>query len=147
MSMAGFFAFFAAPGLATYGTRELARDPDQSRSLINDIFGAKLVFACVAYALLAVYTFTAAPPDEITRGLVLLSGLGFFVACFDMRWIMASQSKMWLVAVAGILAQLAPLFIMYRYIQEPSDVDIFVALSLLSTVIIGAFVFAATFRR
>lgn len=147
MSIVGFFGFIASPGLLTYGTRELAREPDQVDSLINRIFGARLIFAFFAYGLLALYAFTAAPAETATRSLILLAGLGLFISCFDMQWVFASQSRMWVLSATGIVSQLAPLFIMLRFVRSPADASVFVASAFASSSIITIFIFVLTCRQ
>jgi O-antigen/teichoic acid export membrane protein len=143
-SLVGFFSLLSSPGFSTYGTREVAQDPGRARALMARIMGARLTFACISYLLLAAFTFTLAPPDPVVRSLILLTGLGLLVSSLDLQWLFAGQSRMWMIAITGIVAQVTAAALILILINEPGDAGILALVTALSpsVAVISRLIFA-----
>jgi O-antigen/teichoic acid export membrane protein len=53
---------------------------------------------------------------------------------------------MWILSVSGIIAQIAPLLIMLRFVRSPDNANIFVVAGFASSALITIFIFALTCR-
>jgi O-antigen/teichoic acid export membrane protein len=118
----GFFGLLASPGFSTYATREASRDPAQLAFLVRHVLGARITFAIGSYAILAIFTFTLAPKDFSTRGLLLLTGLAFLINSVDTQWIYTARSRMWMVALRGAVGQVLYGALILLFVRRPSDV-------------------------
>jgi O-antigen/teichoic acid export membrane protein len=129
-AVAGFFGLLASPGFSTYALREAAKDPGRVGFLMENVVGARIIFATGAYALLVVFVSTVAPPDWTTRVLILLAGLAFVVGSLDTQWIFLARSRMWMIALRGAVGQFAYAAIILGFVRHPSDAWIVPAASL-----------------
>jgi O-antigen/teichoic acid export membrane protein len=134
-AVAGFFGLVASPGFTVYASREAARDPGKVAFLVRQVVGARLVFACAAFSLLAIYTYCLAPKDSQTRLLILLSGLAFVVASVDIQWVFAARSRMWIIAARGALSQLAYAGLILALVRNSGDAWIVPFAALVSSVL------------
>lgn len=124
----GFFGLIASPGFGAYGTREVARDSEGTRRIASSVVGARLTFSVFAYTLLVLYTFTFAPPDAMTRELILLSGVGMLIGAIDVGWIFAGNSRMWMLSLPGIAWQVVAAAATLCLIRRPSDAELMLAI-------------------
>jgi O-antigen/teichoic acid export membrane protein len=134
-AIAGFFGLLASPGFSTYMLREAAKEPGRVGFLIENVVGARIVFATGAYALLTVFVFTFAPRDWTTRVLILLAGLAFVVGSLDTQWIFLARSRMWMIALRGAVGQLVYAAIILGFVRQPSDAWMVPAASFASLVL------------
>ncbi len=134
-AIAGFFGLLASPGFSTYALREAAKEPGRVGFLIENVVGARIVFATGAYALLTVFVFTFAPRDWTTRVLILLAGLAFVVGSLDTQWIFLARSRMWMIALRGAVGQLVYAAIILGFVRQPSDAWMVPAASFASLVL------------
>jgi O-antigen/teichoic acid export membrane protein len=143
-SLVGFFSLLSSSGFTTYGTREIAQDPDRAGALMARIVGARLTFAGIGYTLLVAFTFTLAPGDHVVRSLILMAGLGLLVSSLDLQWLFAGQSRMWMVAITGIVAQVTAAALTLILIDEPGDAGILALVTALSpsVAVISRLIFA-----
>jgi len=121
LAVSGMFGLLAAPGFYSYGIREVARKPERSNEIAQELVGARITFAACSYLALVAFTFTLAPHDSATRVLLLLSGLSFLVAPLDLRWLFVGMSRMWGMALAGIAGQLAYAALLLGFVRGPAD--------------------------
>lgn len=143
-SLVGFFSLLSSSGFTTYGTREIAQDPERAGSLMARIVGARLTFAVIGYTLLVIFTFTLAPDDHVIRSLILLAGLGLLVSSLDLQWLFAGQSRMWMIANTGIMAQVTAAVLILILINKPGDAGILALVTALSpsVAVISRLIFA-----
>lgn len=78
LSFVMFFAFLADFGFGPYLTREIAKDPKKTDRLVNEVFGAKLIFTGIAFVLILLSLFVLHKPAPVLwftffAGLTILS--------------------------------------------------------------------------
>ncbi len=147
LAVAGFFGLLAAPGFYSYGIREVAREPWRAPDIAAELTGARIVFAACSYLLLVVFTFTLAPADDLTRRLLLLAGLSFIVAPLDLRWLFVGVSRMWAMALAGILGQIAYAAMLLGLIRGPADAWVMPAAAVAAALIPAVVMLRLAMRR
>ncbi|HWR34491.1 MAG TPA: flippase [Clostridia bacterium] len=121
LAVTGFFGLLAAPGFNAFGQREIARSEDPARAVAQKLMGARMMLTCCSYLLLVVFTFTLAPPDRLTRTLLLLTGVNFLIATVDLQWLFLGNSRMWRTSVAGITGQCLYTAVVLGFVRKPSD--------------------------
>jgi O-antigen/teichoic acid export membrane protein len=131
-AVAGFFGLLASPGFSTYALREAAKNSERVSFLVKHVLGARVVFATVAYLLLAAFTMFLAPRDGQTRLLLMLSGLAFVASSLDAQWIFAARSRMSMIAVQGAFAQLAYVGLILALVRGSRDAWVIPSATLLS---------------
>jgi O-antigen/teichoic acid export membrane protein len=131
-AVAGFFGLMASPGFSTYALREAARNSERVPFLVKHVLGARVVFACGAYVLLAIFTLFLAPRDGQTRLLIMLSGLAFLASSLDAQWIFAARSRMSMIAAQGALTQLAYAGLILALVHSARDAWIIPSATLFS---------------
>ncbi len=120
-AVAGFFGLLAAPGFRAYGVREAARGAEPPRSLAQKLMSARILLALSSYVLLIVFTFTAAPNDQATRVLLLITGAGFLISSLDVQWLYMGHSNMWRVSLVTMLGQLVYMALILSLVHRPTD--------------------------
>ena len=120
-AVAGFFGLLAAPGFRAYGVREAARGAEPPRTLAQKLMSARILLALCSYALLIVFTFTAAPKDNATRALLLITGTGFLISSLDVQWLYIGHSNMWRVSLVTMLGQLVYMVLILSLVHRPTD--------------------------
>jgi O-antigen/teichoic acid export membrane protein len=144
ISLAGFFGLMVSSGFATYGTKEVAQNPERACSIVAQLMGARLFFATLAYSLLLIFTCTLAPADTMTRTLILCAGLGLFVSGLDLQWFYAGLSRMWMIAFAGISSQVTNIALTVSLIHGPDDGIRLALITALSPAAAGLFLIVTT---
>lgn len=120
-AVAGFFGLLAAPGFRAYGVREAARGAEPPRTLAQKLMSARILLALCSYVLLIVFTFTAAPKDQATRVLLLITGTGFLISSLDVQWLYIGHSSMWRVSLVTMLGQLVYMAMILALVHRPTD--------------------------
>ncbi len=97
--------FFTLPvdfGLSSYGAREIAKDPSQSETLLNDIPMLRLAQASFCFLVLLVFAFTVQKTAEL-RLLLILYGASLFVVPALLQWFLQAYDRMNWVAAASMV--------------------------------------------
>ncbi len=120
-AVAGFFGLLAAPGFRVYGVREAARGTEPPRKLAQKLMSARILLALCSFVLLIIFTLTAAPKDQATRALLLITGTGFLISSVDVQWLYMGHSNMWRVSLVTILGQLVYMAMILSLVRRPTD--------------------------
>lgn len=120
-AVAGFFGLLAAPGFRAYGVREAARGAEAPRTLAQKLMSARILLALCSFVLLILFTFTAAPKDQATKVLLLITGTGFLISSVDVQWLYIGHSSMWRVSLVTILGQLVYMAMILSLVHRPTD--------------------------
>jgi len=102
-----FFVAIADFGLFSIGVREIAKNPEKKRQLLNNIFTIRLISALVVTALAVVIAQLTAYPPIIKHG-VLVASVFLFINLVGSVFDMAFQARMSMknVATAEVVAKI-----------------------------------------
>jgi O-antigen/teichoic acid export membrane protein len=110
-------------GFSAYGTREIAKDPARTSTLIGEILTARFLFAVIAYAALSIFAlkFTS---DLVLRNLLLIYGLSLLMLPLLLQWVFQGFDRMHLVAVAQVIRQTVFVSVIFIFVRNIEDLYI-----------------------
>ena len=130
-------------GLMTFGTREVARHPQQIRSQVTSILLLRMVLTLVAFLALVGFAYLA-PFEPALRALILIFGLSLFPTAALLDWAFKGVERMNIVGIIEIIRAIPHLVLIVIWVRSPAQVfriPIFYFLSTLLAVVLGLFLF------
>lgn len=89
-------------GLSSYGTREIAKDPEQTARLALEVVTARFILAVVSYLGLAIFALFFVREWLITE-LLLIFGLSLLALPFHFNWVFQGHDRMHAVALMNLV--------------------------------------------
>jgi polysaccharide transporter, PST family len=138
ISITAYASILLSPGLMTWGTRAIARDPGRAGEILIIVNATQLVLAVVGYMALAGFALFFVD-GFLERGLVLASGLALFASALSVDWVFQGLESMWIPAALSVGAGAANLLALFALVQAPADALRYPLIAFVSSMIsIGA---------
>jgi O-antigen/teichoic acid export membrane protein len=99
-----FFTLPADLGLASYGAREIARDPGNAPRLLHEIAGLRLMLALGSMLALGLFILVIPKSNEL-KILLALYGVSLLGGPFLLQWFFQGHDQMHWVGIASIVRQ------------------------------------------
>jgi O-antigen/teichoic acid export membrane protein len=115
--------FFVLPtdlGLGAYGAREIARNPDRSRTLLREITGLRAVCALGSILLLGVFVLVL-PKSAAVKLLLLAYGLSLAGTPWLLIWFFQAHDQMRWVGAASVVRQAGFASLVFLFCRGPAD--------------------------
>ena len=130
-------------GLMTFGTREVARHPDQIQHRVTHILSLRMVLTLASFLLLLLFTYFA-PLDVQLKILIVLFGLSLFPTAALMDWAFKGVERMSVVGVIEIIRAVPYLLLVLILVKNPAHIQripIFFFLSTFLAALVGLALF------
>ncbi|MEP7039013.1 MAG: oligosaccharide flippase family protein [Acidobacteriota bacterium] len=108
-------------GAGTFGTREVAKNPETADDLTNKIVSAQMLLAIVMLCLLVFFCFII-PANSIQVRLLIGFGISLLGTPFVLNWVFQGRNEMFLAAAPMALRQAVFLIIVLFVVSQPADV-------------------------
>jgi O-antigen/teichoic acid export membrane protein len=119
-SLTAYAGVFLLPGLVTWGTRQIAREPGRLGEIVGLVRALQLTLALFSYAALAAYAWLAVQ-DVFVRKVILASGLNLFVSALTLDWAFMGRESMGVPAALQVVTALATLGGLIVFVHSPAD--------------------------
>lgn len=118
-----YFLLMVNFGFDTYGTREIAKDKSILRTLVNNIFSIRLLFAIIWYLIFSIVVFVINKPVTI-KIVLLITAINLFVNAISFNWVFMGLEKMWLISIRQILTNIFSLIGIMLFVKSEYNVVI-----------------------
>ena len=115
-----YFMLLVNLGLNLFGTREVARNRENSNIYVNNILTIRLIASIAAYSLLVIFVYFIPKPVE-TKKLILLFGINIFVFAFTIDWFFQGIERMEFIAISEITRSLVSIGLILWIIKSPQQ--------------------------
>ncbi len=132
-----YFLLMVNFGLDTYGTREIAKDKNQSSKLVNNILSIRILFAVVWYTLFLIIVLLIDKPLTV-KIVLLITAVNLLVNAISINWFFMGIEKMWLIAVRQIATNLLSLLGIIIFVKKENDLTIAAGIIVFSNLINSA---------
>jgi O-antigen/teichoic acid export membrane protein len=132
-------------GFNSYGAREIAKEPDKTPQLFNEIVTARFLLAATSYAAIVLFAYFYVD-EPVVRTLLLVYGLSLWVLPLLLQWVFQGHDRMNLVAVIQIVRQSVFVFAVVVFVRTAADL-IFVGVAEVAGVTAAAIVSIWFFKR
>jgi O-antigen/teichoic acid export membrane protein len=120
-SIAAYASIFLSPGLATWGTRAIARNQVGAGKQFIIVNTTRLLLAILSYSVLIVFTFTTIEnPSE--RKIILYCGLTLFNLALAVDWVFNGLELMRIPAFLGVLNVTFSTIGLLVFVRSPENV-------------------------
>ena len=116
-----YFSLLVNQGLGTYGTQEVARQPERVREYVESILALRCC-ASIAAAIILAVTVRFLDRSSIITTLTLLYGLTFFSSALALSWVFQAMEQMKLVAAGAVVTQLAFAICILLSLNRPDQI-------------------------
>lgn len=116
-----YFILIVDFGFELYGTREIAKNKEDSNRLVNSIISIRIILSLFVFAILSVSSFVFVK-DSLNRLAVVIAGLNLFVTAFSMNWYFYGIQKMKYVSIRQILTSIINLILIVLFVKNKDDV-------------------------
>lgn len=121
MSVMAYGIMVTKTGLLTFGTRNVAREPGATRTLVGRILTLRLLLAAVAFAGIALFAALLPRPVE-TRWLLVLYAAGVFIQAPALEWVFAGEERMHHIAAGHILTNAVYFLLVLLLVSGPERI-------------------------
>lgn len=132
-------------GLTTFGTREVARDPNRIQLQVSRILSLRMTLTLASFVLVSVFAYLV-PLGPQVRILIVLFAVSLFPTAALMDWPFKGVERMNLVGIIEVVRAIPYLALVAFWVRTPSHVWRVPIFFLLST-ILAATLGLALFRR
>ncbi len=126
-AVVAYFTLLVAAGTDVYGMREIAQNPDSSRTILQRILGLRVVLLAIALPAYLVAVQVVAVDDR-TVVVLWIQGIGLIAAAFSFDFVFQGVQRMGPVGVRQAMAALLSLAGVLFLIRSPADVYIAAAI-------------------
>ncbi len=120
LALAGYFGIAANLGTTTLAVRDLAQRPDDAPVVFGEVLALQAVLGLVPYALLVALAPVLAP-DDATRAVIPIVGLGFLVEALSAQWVLLGRQRFGVLAVGRVAGALAFAGLVLLTVREGDD--------------------------
>ncbi|MEQ1762314.1 MAG: oligosaccharide flippase family protein [Pyrinomonadaceae bacterium] len=113
-------SLFVDQGLSSYGTREIAKDPDQTSHLVNEVVIARVLLAAACSTLIVIFAVFFVR-DQVVMQLLLFFGLSLLALPFLLNWVFQGHDKMNAVAVIQIVRNSIFAVLIFGLVRNSAD--------------------------
>jgi len=117
-SILSYFMLLVNLGLNIVGTREVARNRENSNIYVNNILTIRLIASIAAYSLLTIFVYFIPKPAEMKK-LILLFGINIFVFAFTIDWFFQGIERMEFIAISEITRSIVSIGLIFWIIKSP----------------------------
>lgn len=135
-SVISYFVLAAGLGISTYSIREgsgLRDDNSKFKHFADEMFTINMVSTAVSYFLLIVFTI-AVPKFANYKVLLIILSLQIVFKTIGIEWIYSIYEDYAYITVRSIAFQVISLVLMFTFVRERTDVNIYAAISVVSGV-------------
>jgi len=116
-----YFILIVDFGFELYGTREIAKNKEDSNRLVNSIISTRIILSLFVFVILSVSSFVFVK-DSLNRLAVVVAGLNLFVTAFSMNWYFYGIQKMKYVSIRQLLTSTINLILIVLFVKNKDDV-------------------------
>lgn len=133
LAISSYFILFASFGFPIYGMREVAvvkQDTEKLRNVVNSIFTACMLFACIATAVYLILCYF------ILRGNFLLAaivGISIILNSISFEWFFQGIEDFKYLTVRGIIIKSLSLGALFLFVKTESDLVAYAILTVSAT--------------
>jgi O-antigen/teichoic acid export membrane protein len=109
---------FVHQGLGLYGTREIARKPDDTDRIVSEILSLRCMMAGAAYLGLIIWLLWLDRPPEVER-LVMIYGTALLFMPFAMPWVFQGHERMNVAAGLQVTRQFVFAATVVLFLRSP----------------------------
>ncbi len=134
-SMITYFTLFVLFGLQTYGTREIAKNKSQIKTVVGDIIVFRIILFIISFVIIVVMSLCIWKfnHDGVLAILLVLYGLTLLPMAMSIDWVYSGLQKMEYNSVYNILKSGIPFVLVYIFLKEKTQlyyVPLFTVLAL-----------------
>ena len=121
-----YFVLLVNQGLDLWGVREIAKEQEKRREIVNNVLSIRFFLSLLAYGLLVIFVLLINKPWDIKQ-LILLYGLGIFTFSFTLNWFFQGIERMEFIALGQLINQLlyvAGIFLIVKSSYQMSQVPL-----------------------
>jgi len=107
-------------GLGLYGSREIARNPGQTETLVAEIASLRFVLALIAYAGLIAFVYVVDRP-AVSEQLVLIYGLSLLFMPLGLEWVFQGHERMRTSAALQVIRQAVFALVVFALVRDQFD--------------------------
>jgi len=133
-SAIAYFVLFGNLGLEIYGTREIAKNPANSKNLVNNILTIKIVASLILYLLLLIFVYFI-DKNMTEKIVVIIAGGLIFANAILINWVYQGLEKNHLVAIRQVLISIINLAGVYIFLTQKDQVIIAMSIIVSSNLI------------
>jgi O-antigen/teichoic acid export membrane protein len=115
-----FFMLFASLGLDAVGIREIAKNPLNTRKIVNNIFTMRVIIAFITYFLLFLIV-NSLDRTSLEKTVILILGLIVFTNNGLLNWVFQGMERMNVFAIRTIISNILNFFGIIIFIHSPDD--------------------------
>lgn len=121
LALVGYFTIPVNLGLSVLGTRELARDPERARTLVNQIIGLRAALVLGAFGIYILFVLLIDRPGWF-KAVLALQGLALFGHAATLEWVYMGLERMGIIALRNVVASVLTLVGAVVLVRSPDDV-------------------------
>lgn len=129
-----YFVFLVDLGFNVIGPREIAKYPEKLKKLVNNILSIKISFSIILYGILLGIIFLI-NKSEITKIVVIISGLNIFANALLLNWVFQGLEKMEIIAIRQVLTSIMNLFGVIIFVHSPNDIILAISVMIASLIL------------
>ena len=144
-SIVQYFVLFGSIGVGLYGNRQIAfvRDNQVKMSKVfYEIFILRLLTICLAYLLFVAFLTINGQYHEY----YLFQSIAIVAAAFDISWFFMGIENFKVTVLRNFIVQLLALFSIFLFVKSYNDLNIYILITVLST-LIGNLTFFPSLHR
>ncbi|GEM_PF-483646 len=119
-SMSTYLLLLIVTGLDAYGIKELAKNRDKMRTLVNTLFSAKFFLSILAYLVLFIIVLLINKEFEV-KVVILIFGFTIFAQVNYLNWVFMGLEKMEIVAIRLAITSSLNLIGILLLVHSPAD--------------------------
>ena len=120
-SLVAYSGIMILPGLTTWGTREIARNRDNTSVTLVTVILIRVVLAVFSYLLLFLFVFSVID-DPKERTVVLLCGVAILSSSLTVDWVFNGLELMRIPALVTTITSIVNVIGLYTLVRSPGDV-------------------------
>ncbi|MGE4018482.1 MAG: oligosaccharide flippase family protein [Pyrinomonadaceae bacterium] len=132
-------------GLNSYGAREIARDPSQTRRLVTEVVTVRFLIAAIGYVGIVILALGFIK-EVVIAELLLTFGLSLLFLPVLLQWVFQGHDRMHIVAITQIARHLTWAFIIFTFLRTSDDLLV-VAIAEVTAVGVAALLSVWFYRR
>ena len=119
-SLASYLLLLITTGLDAYGIKELAKNRDKMKSLVDTLFSARFFLSIIAYLILVVIVLLMHKEPEV-KFIILIYGFTIIAQVNYMNWVYMGLERMEIVAFRLAITSALNLIGIVIFVHSPND--------------------------
>ncbi len=116
-----YFQLLINEGFDTFGAREIARRPEETRRYVDNILTIRTILSFASYGLLAVFAL-AIPKPPVVKAAILILGAKLFDLTINLKWVFQGREKMEWIAASRVLPLLFYVGTVFMLVHSPQNI-------------------------